>query len=115
MRRLVQGYLRSESGAVAPLVAVSLVALIGAGALAYDVSRAYALRAELESAVDAAALAGASQLDGSAGAMGRAQTAATGSLVSNRGALADAFEGNVAISAGDIAFLSAHDPDVAAT
>jgi hypothetical protein len=47
--------------------------------------------------------------------MGRAQTAAMGSLVSNREALADAFENNVAVSAGDIAFLSAQGPDVAAT
>lgn len=112
---LARRFLHDQSGAVAALTGVALIGLVTIGGLAYDISRAYALRAELESAVDAAALAGASQLDGSAGAMGRAQTAAMGSLVSNREALADAFEGNVAISAGDIAFLSGHDPDVAAT
>jgi hypothetical protein len=112
---LVRRFIDDQSGAVAALTGVALIALVGIGGLAYDVSRAYALRAELESAVDAAALAGASQLDGTAGAMGRAQTAAMGSLVGNREALADAFEANVAVVPADIAFLSAQDPDVVAT
>jgi hypothetical protein len=112
---LVRRFIDDQSGAVAALTGVALIALVGIGGLAYDISRAYALRAELESAVDAAALAGASQLDGTAGAMGRAQSAAMGSLVGNREALADAFEANVAVVPADIAFLSAQDPDVVAT
>jgi hypothetical protein len=62
---LARRFLQDQSGAVAALTGVALVGLVAIGGLAYDVSRAYALRAELESAVDAAALAGASQLDGS--------------------------------------------------
>lgn len=112
---LARRFIRDQSGAVAALTGIALVALVGIGGLAYDVSRALALRAELESAVDAAALAGASQLDGTSGAMGRAQSAAMGSLVSNREALADAFENNVAVVPADIAFLSARAPDVVAT
>jgi hypothetical protein len=115
MMSVARRFIHDQSGAVATLTGVALIALVGIGGLAYDVSRALALRAELESAVDAAALAGASQLDGTPGAMGRAQSAAMGSLVSNREALADAFEANVAIVPADIAFLSAREPDVVAT
>jgi hypothetical protein len=112
---LARHFIHDQSGAVAALTGIALIVLVGIGGLAYDVSRALALRAELESAVDAAALAGGSQLDGTSGAMGRAQSAAMGSLVSNREALADAFENNVAIVPADIAFLSARAPDVLAT
>jgi hypothetical protein len=115
MMSVARRFIHDQSGAVAALTGVALIALVGIGGLAYDVSRALALRAELESAVDAAALAGASQLDGTAGAMGRAQSAAMGSLVGNREALADAFEANVAVVPADIVFLSAREPDVVAT
>src|SRR5262245_19548983 len=49
-------------GAVAPLVAVSLVFLVGMVAFALDVGRITMVTAELQSASDAAALAGADQL-----------------------------------------------------
>ena len=65
-------FARDVSGAVAPLFAVGLIAFVSVGALAWDISRGYALRAELEAAVDAAALAGATQLDGNSGAITRA-------------------------------------------
>lgn len=113
--RLLRRFAQDRSGTVATLTGVALIGLVAIGGLAFDVSRALALRAELENAVDAAALAGASQLDGTSGAMGRAQTAAMGSLVSNRQALGDTFESNVAVAASDIIFLSSRDPDVTAT
>ena len=49
---LTRRFLHDQSGAVAALTGVALVGLVAIGGLAYDVSRAYALRAELESAVD---------------------------------------------------------------
>lgn len=93
-------FARDSRGAVAPLFAVSLLAVVGAGALAWDVSRGYALRAELEAAADAAALAGATQLDGQPDAITRADTAALGALVQNAHRLADTYEVNT-VGAGD--------------
>ena len=67
---------RSDSGAVAPTVALSLFALIGAGGIAFDYARMASLDTELQNAADQAALAAASQLDGELGACGRAVAAA---------------------------------------
>lgn len=103
--RLVR-FSRDVSGAVAPLFAIGLVVFVAVGALAWDISRGYALRAELEAAVDAAALAGATQLDGQAGAITRATAAAQGSLVQNSNRLGNAFQVNT-VGAGDtIQFLT---------
>ncbi|MEX4001579.1 pilus assembly protein TadG-related protein [Paraburkholderia sp. EG285A] len=55
---------RGQRGMVAMQVAVSLVVLLGVGALAIDVARWVIVRNELQNAADAAALAGASQLPG---------------------------------------------------
>lgn len=93
-------FARDASGAVAPLFAVSLIGLAGVGALAWDVSRGYALKAELEAAVDAAALAGATQLDGESDAITRANSAALGALVQNSSRLADAYAANT-VGGGD--------------
>lgn len=99
-------FARDASGAVAPLFAIGLVAFIGVGALAWDVGRGYALRSELEAAVDAAALAGATQLDGKPDAITRATAAAQGALVQNSNRLGDAFQANT-VGAGDtIQFLT---------
>jgi hypothetical protein len=106
MRGWCRRVVRDASGAAAPIFALGLVVFLGMGALAWDVSRGYALRAELDAAVDAAALAGATQLDGNAGAIERARAAAQGALVSNSQALANARENNVVIADTDITFLS---------
>lgn len=98
-------YLGDRRGAVAPLFALSLVSLLAAGALAWDVSRAYALRGELDAAVDAAALAGATQLDQATGARARAIASAQGAFVQNAQRLGDTAETNVAIANADIKFL----------
>jgi len=95
-------FARNTSGAVAPLFAVGLIAFVGAGALAWDISRGYAMRAELEAAVDAAALAGATQLDGQSDAISRATTAAQGALVQNSKRMGNTYESNViTASSGD--------------
>ncbi|MBF0335622.1 MAG: hypothetical protein HQL40_18585, partial [Alphaproteobacteria bacterium] len=66
---------RDRSGTVAVQVAVTAAALLGAGALAIDLGRAMVLSSQLQNAADAAALAGAAELDGGAGAMASAQAA----------------------------------------
>src|SRR3546814_724515 len=64
MRGWWAGLQRSEAGAVAPTVALSLFGLIAAGGLAFDYARLASLDTELQNAADHAALAAASQLDG---------------------------------------------------
>ena len=65
-----------RDGGVAPIVAISFVALAGIAALSVDLGRLINLDTELQSAADAAALAGATQLDNEAGARDRARQAA---------------------------------------
>jgi Flp pilus assembly protein TadG len=76
MRRHLFGSGSDKSAAVAPTVALSLFALIGAAGIAFDYARMASLDTELQSAADQAALAAASQLDGEDGACGRAVAAA---------------------------------------
>ncbi|MCH8614766.1 pilus assembly protein TadG-related protein [Sphingomonas sp. SM33] len=75
--------LLDDKGSVAPTVALSLVALIAAGGIAFDYARVASMDTELQNAADQAALAAASQLDGQAGACARAAAAAA-SLLTNR-------------------------------
>jgi Flp pilus assembly protein TadG len=69
-----------KRAAVAPTVALSLFALIGAGGLAFDYARMASLDTELQNAADQAALAAATQLDQETGAIARATAAAQGLL-----------------------------------
>jgi len=110
MPRPRPGLVADEKGAVAPLFAIGLVVFLGMGGLAWDVSRGLALRGELDAAVDAAALAGATQLDGGAQAIARATTAANG-LVTNAQRLANTPQTN-ATAAGQVTlrFLSSLSP-----
>jgi hypothetical protein len=80
MRRSVRSLVRNSSGAVAPIVALSLVGLIAVGGVAFDYARLASLDTELQDAADQAALAAATQLDGSADAAVRATAAAQGLL-----------------------------------
>lgn len=84
LRRLWQ----NNSGAIAPTIALSLVGLIATGGIAFDYARMAALDTELQNAADQAALAAATQLDGSAGARARA-TAAAQALIRNTTLFAD--------------------------
>ncbi len=80
MARRLFGIGSDKSAAVAPTVALSLFALIGAGGIAFDYARMASLDTELQNAADQAALAGATQLDQEAGAIDRATAAAQGLL-----------------------------------
>ncbi|MFO8241249.1 MAG: pilus assembly protein TadG-related protein [Dissulfuribacterales bacterium] len=60
---------KNESGAVAILIAVCLIVLIGFAALAFDIGHLYVVRNELQNAADAGALAGARMLHNSDGSI----------------------------------------------
>jgi Flp pilus assembly protein TadG len=81
--RIIQHLWKRTDGAVAPTVALSLVGLIAAGGIAFDYARMATMETELHDAADQAALAAATQLDGNAGAITRAEAAAQ-SLIANR-------------------------------
>lgn len=63
-------------GAILVMAALILVLLIGVAALALDLGRLFVLHTEMQNAVDAAVLSAAVELDGEAGALDRAKTAA---------------------------------------
>lgn len=88
MTRLVRSLWRNTDGAVAPTVALSLIALIAAGGIAFDYARLAAMDTELQDAADQAALAAASQLDRQTGACARSAAAAS-SLLSNQALFAN--------------------------
>lgn len=75
-------FLRDESGAVAATYAMALTALIVIAGVGFDYGRLATMDSELQNGADQAALAGATQLDGKAGACERAANAAV-SLVTN--------------------------------
>ena len=72
---------KNKSGAVSPTVALSLVGLLASGGIAFDYAQLAAMDTELQQAADQAALAAATQLDGSTGACSRAAAAASSLLV----------------------------------
>ena len=105
-QRLIASYGRDQSGAVAVLFSLCMVALIGVIALAHDLGKVWNLDTELQNAADAAALAGATQLDNQPGARARATTAATGALAQNDQTFAsDGLGSAVNITAANIRFL----------
>lgn len=88
---------RCEEGAVALLFAAVLGVLVGGFGLVYDLGRSWTLQSELQAAVDAAALAAATQLDGRPGARTRAIEAATGALA-RHGQIFDTASGSGAVA-----------------
>jgi hypothetical protein len=106
--------LLDTQASVAPLTAIALIGLVGMGALTLDVSRAFALRAEVARAADAAALAGATQLDGATGARARSLSAAQSVLARNSQQSATA-AGVITIGAGNVVWLSSTSPRTLAT
>ena len=82
MRRAAKKLWKSESGSVAPIVAISLFALIGAAGIGFDYARMAGMHTELQNAADHAALAAAAQLDGKTNARSRATSSAQ-SLIGN--------------------------------
>ena len=89
LRRRAAARLAGERGAVAVMIVVLLVPLLGFAAIAVDVGALYAERARLQTAADAAALAVAR--DGARGDCGDPQATATELVEANVGA-ADAGE-----------------------
>ncbi len=74
-RGRIMAFLADQSGAVIPLVTVSIITMIGMATLAIDLSRLMDLQTQLQKAADAFALAGAAELDGGADAITRADAA----------------------------------------
>jgi Flp pilus assembly protein TadG len=71
---------KSERGSVLALSTVGMLAMLLATGLAVDISHFYTAKAELQNAADAAALAGASQLNSTSGGIKLAVIEATKSL-----------------------------------
>ena len=69
--------IRDRRGSITVYTALFLAAGISAGTLAIDVGRMTALRSEMQNRADSAAMAGAVQLDGRAGARARALAVAS--------------------------------------
>lgn len=99
---LIARLLKSDRGAVAPTVGISLFALVAAGGIAFDYARMATLDTELQNAADQAALAAATQLDGKANARSRAISAAQ-TLVTNQTLMANDV-GTRAISVPTVTF-----------
>ena len=74
---------RGARGAVAVVLAAILAGLLGLVGLVFDFGRGWIAQSELQAEVDAAALAGATQLDGRPGARERAVIAAAGPAARN--------------------------------
>ncbi len=88
-RGLIRSFGGNDKGAIAPLFALALFALIAVAGIAFDYARLAAMDSELQNAADQAALAAATQLDKQSGAITRATTAAQGGLVTNQTLLAN--------------------------
>jgi hypothetical protein len=98
---------RDDSGAVAIWVAATLAAMIGIVALSLDLGRMATADSELKWASDAAALAGARQLDGNAGAMTRATSAAMGAAGVGLTGNGDSFDDDAGdVKVASVKFLS---------
>jgi Flp pilus assembly protein TadG len=113
MRRHLFQLWSDKSAAVAPMVALSLFALVGVGGIAFDYARLASLDTELQNAADQAALAAATQLDKQSGAIARA-TAAANNLVVNQTLFAND-NGTLGIGALTLTFCSAFDDSKADT
>jgi Flp pilus assembly protein TadG len=90
-----------QEGAVAVMVALSLMVLLGLAGVVIDIGRLFVIRSELQNAADACALAAAFELDGNANALTRAENA--GILAGTRNQ-ANFQSTPVAVTAADISF-----------
>jgi Flp pilus assembly protein TadG len=96
LKRALASIFRDRRGAVAIWAALIAPVLLGVAALAVDVSRLYNLDAELQTAADALARAGAVELDGRSDSIDRA-TAAISNLVVNDQRFSDAGRSQVGV------------------
>lgn len=104
-RAFLRRFLNTEEGAIAPLYALALFALVGAAGIAFDYSRLVAMDTELQNAADQAALAAATQLDTEDGARDRATDAAS-NLVANSTLFANETGGERLVSIEDVRFYA---------
>ena len=88
-KRKIVELVRAREGAIAATVGMSLTVMAGVLALAFDLGKLYSVSTEFDNAADAAALAGATQLDQSAGSCARAAAAAANVLLRNEETFAD--------------------------
>lgn len=104
---LMTSLCRDQRGSVIIYVSVIIAVLIGLVGMAIDFSRFYNSHSEAQSAADAAALAAASQLDGSITSITRATNAAiTTPLVNNSQTFAEGADSGGLIAITGIRFLT---------
>lgn len=89
---------KSERGSVLAMSTIGMLAMLLATGMAIDISHFYTAKAELQNAADAAALAGASQLNSTSGGIKLAVVEATKPLNKYD------FKSNVTIGASDVTF-----------
>jgi hypothetical protein len=90
-----------EGGAVALLVAMLAVVLMGLGAIAVDIGHAYAKRSLLQTDVDLAVMAAAAELDNAGGCNPEVVSKAVEFLTKSENAVPGQYELNLGGSAGD--------------
>jgi hypothetical protein len=100
----LRGLPADENGNVIVYVSVTAAVLLGMVGLALDGGRAMITHSEAQAAADAAALAGASQLDQQTGACSRAQTEAA--VVANQQRFAQGGGGPITIASGGAVCLN---------
>jgi len=100
MKTAVRKDRKSERGSVLAISAISMLSLLLAAGLAVDISHFYTAKAELQNAADAAALAGASQLNSTSGGIKLAVAEATKALNNYD------FKTTVSITSADVTFAS---------
>ena len=88
LARLLQRFVADQQGQALIMMTVMLPALVGFSLLAIDMARVNNLHNDLQRAADAFALAAAAELDGTAGAIGRADKAIV-TLLENQSRFAD--------------------------
>lgn len=107
VKEVATSVLRDDRGSVIIYVSLIIAVLIGLVGLAIDFSRFYNSHSEAQSAADAAALAAASQLDGSSTSITRATNAAmTTPLISNSQTFATGADAGGAVAIASIRFLT---------
>ena len=94
-----------QCGAVAPFLAATIFLLIGIGALVVELPRMATFTTDLQNAADAAALAGAAELTGVAGATNRATNAAISAF--SNAQLFGSGSTTITLTSANIQFLSA--------
>jgi len=99
---------RSQKGAVIVTVALFMLFLLGFMGIALDFGRLFIVRTELQTAMDACALAAAQELDGQADSIARAQSAGVTAGNANRVNLQSAnWAGQPQLTPGSIVFRAA--------